>query len=93
MTERPRRQPLSHRARFWLHVHRRLNHVAWRWARPPGETWGIALRINHRHPLWRLNDWAAAKYPFDQACGTKAFMVTKPCERARRALLGEQVNG
>ena len=32
-------------------------------------------------------------YPFDQACGTKAFRVTKPCERARRALLGEQVNG
>ena len=43
---------------LWKQVHGLLNRLAWRYARPPGPTWGSALRIDKRHPLWRLNDWA-----------------------------------
>ena len=51
------RAPL--RIRLWKWLHGLANDAAWRWARPPGPEWGIALRIDERHPLWRLNHWLA----------------------------------
>jgi len=46
----------------WKRLHDVANRLAWRYARPPGPTWGSAERINRRHPFWRLNDWLAARW-------------------------------
>lgn len=51
------RMPL--RIRFWHGLHAVVNRAAWRWARPDGPNWGIALRIDERRLLWRLNTWTA----------------------------------
>lgn len=50
--------PLRVRLAYVLHRHV-VNPLAWRFACPPGEEWGRALRIDKTHPLWRLNDWVA----------------------------------
>ena len=47
---------------LWYWLHRIVGRLAWRFARPSGPQWGIAMRINHRHPLWRLNDWVAGHW-------------------------------
>lgn len=52
------RWPLHIRFWHWLHSEV-IGPLAWRYARPPGPTRGIAERINRRRLLWRLNDWAA----------------------------------
>ena len=49
----------SLRFRIARRLHVWVNRAAWKWARPPGPAWGIALRIDKTHPLWRLNDWLA----------------------------------
>jgi hypothetical protein len=50
------------RYRVWRWLHGLANDAVWRWARPAGPSWGIALRIDHRHPLWRLNGWLAGRW-------------------------------
>lgn len=47
---------------FWRRLHRVVNWAAWRWARPDGPELGIALRIDDRRWLWRLNFWVANRY-------------------------------
>lgn len=55
----------TRKMRFWKRIHDIVNGWAWKWARPPGSPEGLALRIDHDHPLWRLNDWCAAGWSDD----------------------------
>jgi hypothetical protein len=48
--------------RFWKVCHETVNRFAWRYARPDGPEWGIALRIDKTRWLWRLNDWCAGRW-------------------------------
>lgn len=48
--------------RIWRYLHGVANTLAWRYARPPGETKGIALRLDKNNPLWRLNDFFGDRY-------------------------------
>jgi hypothetical protein len=49
----------SLRFRIARWAHGVVNGLAWRFARPLGPKFGMALRIDKSHPLWRLNDWIA----------------------------------
>ena len=46
----------------WKRLHEAANRLAWRYACPPGPELGRALRIDDRHPLWRLNNWLASRW-------------------------------
>lgn len=52
-------------ARFWFRVHRLVNRLAWRFARPAGPVWGSALRIDRTRLLWRLNQFCADRWVED----------------------------
>ena len=62
---------------LWKYAHGFVNDLAWRFARPPGPTWGMGLRINKRHPLWRLNDWTAKHW--------SEWWIQRSLERSRES--------
>lgn len=62
-------------------AHLLVNRLAWKFAPPPGPTWGCGLRVDHSHPLWRLNDWLAAGWLDEYIDAAKA--------RARADLPGQ----
>lgn len=55
-----RRLPVRARLAWWAAG--LTGALAWWLANPGGPTWGIANRIDHSHPLWRLNDWVAGQW-------------------------------
>lgn len=50
------------RYRMWRHANGITARLAWRFANPGGEAWGIALRIDDKRLLWRLNHWVGRRW-------------------------------
>lgn len=51
--------------RIYREAHILVNRLAWKFARPSGPRFGIALRIDKTRWLWRLNYWLAGKWLAD----------------------------